>query len=200
MATYNCFYRTNYFRVTDEAKCRYLFSKLSGADLEIFDDDGGHPGLHGFGGSGSLLYCDASTVAEWMSDSTHDKPVKLYEEADRGSGVWTLLPNPDQAKAEELYIATVTEKDDEYEIHVRYTKEELVSDDGMDSFYEELQKILPDDEAMILVESGHEKLRYVTGFATIVTNKEIRFLNVSDIAVKTAGEMLGKKFETQMDY
>ena len=71
---------------------------------------------------------------------------------------------------------------------------------GMDTFYKELQQILPNGEAMILQEAGHEKLNYVAGIATIITNKEIRFLDLSKLAVKTAGDMLGTDFQTQMDY
>jgi len=40
----------------------------------------------------------------------------------------------------------------------------------------------------------------VAGIATIITNKEIRFLDLSKLAVKTAGDMLGTDFQTQMDY
>lgn len=73
-------------------------------------------------------------------------------------------------------------------------------DDCMFEFYQELQKILPDQEAMILMEVGNEKLRYVVGLATIVTNKEIRYINMEDAALKTVRSMVGEDFTTQMDY
>lgn len=91
------------------------------------------------------------------------------------------------------------EKDDAFEIKI----DEYPDDDGCgncDKFYEELQKILPDDEAVILMESGNENLRYVTGTATVITSKEVRFLDMSHIAIETASKMLGKEFETQLDY
>ena len=51
----------------------------------------------------------------------------------------------------------------------------LVYDDGGDDeFYAAIQKLLPDGEAFIMVESGHEKLRYACGGVVVVTNKGIR--------------------------
>lgn len=200
MADYICTYRTNYFRVTDEEKYQKLINKLAGEDLEIFDDENSN-GMHGFGGTGSMSYCSAQTVAEWMNEPTHDRPVKFYEETEWGSGVWTQIADPEEAEREELYIVEATEKDSGYEIRICRDKEDLAEDsNGMDTFYKELQQILPNGEAMILQEAGHEKLNYVAGIATIITNKEIRFLDLSKLAVKTAGDMLGTDFQTQMDY
>lgn len=101
----------------------------------------------------------------------------------------------------ELYVYEAIEKEDEYEIHT-CDEESDVSLDGdcMLEFYRELQKILPDQEAMILMEVGNEKLRYVVGLVTIVTNKEIRFVNMEDVALKTVKSMIGEDFTTQMDY
>ena len=68
-------------------------------------------------------------------------------------------------------------------------------------FLKELQKILPDDEAFIFMESGYEKLRYVTGVAIVVTNKEIRSNNISNWAIDEARDMLGNpKFQTKLEF
>lgn len=69
-----------------------------------------------------------------------------------------------------------------------------------DVFLEELQKILPDDEAFILMESGHEKLRYVTGYVVVCTSKEIKSMSSSTWAIIEARKMLGKDFDTELDY
>ena len=74
------------------------------------------------------------------------------------------------------------------------------ADSDFDAFLTELQKILPDDEAFILFESGNEKLRYVTGYATIVTNKTIETLSIEDLAIKRCKELLGNDFTTQTTY
>lgn len=65
----------------------------------------------------------------------------------------------------------------------------------------ELQKILPEDEAFIYLESGYEKLRYVTGFYIIVTKDRISSGDIHTHAIEKAREMLGnatKKFK--LDY
>ena len=195
MSEYKCTYRTNYFQVTDEEQYEKLFSKLHGDDLESFDDTE-HPELHGFGGFGDLKYRDIPTVKEWMSRPEHEKPAVFFEE-----WLWVPIPDPDPETIGELYVYEAIEKEDEYEIHTCDEESDVTfEDDCMLEFYQELQKILPDQEAMILMEVGNEKLRYVVGLATIVTSKEIRFVNMADVALKTVKSMIGEDFTTQMDY
>lgn len=201
MANYECAYRTNYFKVIDEEQYEKLFSRLSGDDLESFDDSE-HPDLHGFGGFGNLEYRDILTVKEWMSKPEHEKPAVFFEETCvNGEWLWVPIQNPDPETIGELYVYEAIEKYDENEIHVCKNESDVILDDDcMLEFYQELQKILPDQEAMILMEVGNEKLRYVVGLVTIVTNKEIRFVNMEDVALKTAKSMIGEDFTTQMDY
>lgn len=58
-------------------------------------------------------------------------------------------------------------------------------------FLEELQQILPDDEAFIYQEAGHEKLRYVTGWAVVVTSKVIKQLGLDTLVKDTIETLLG---------
>ena len=67
-------------------------------------------------------------------------------------------------------------------------------------FLDELQKILPEDEAFMFFESGYEKLRYVTGIAIVVTKNEIVSEEISTWAIKKAKELLGNSFTTEIDY
>lgn len=60
-----------------------------------------------------------------------------------------------------------------------------------DNFLEELQKILPDDEAFIYVESGNEKLRVINGFAYVVTSSKIEFVDLISWTLSTVKELLG---------
>ena len=70
-----------------------------------------------------------------------------------------------------------------------------------DTFFPEMQKIIADDDAMILMEAGHEKLRYVVGFVTIVTKDKISHIDTTVEALKKAKELLGNpNFKTEMDY
>ena len=64
-----------------------------------------------------------------------------------------------------------------------------------------IQKHIKEDDACIFTVSGHEKLRYVCAYSSVVTAKEIRHIDAPLIALKYAAEMLEiDKFDTQMAY
>lgn len=74
-------------------------------------------------------------------------------------------------------------------------------DYDFDSFLVELQKILPEDEAFIYTECGHEKLCYITGFSIVVTKNKIKSVDIRSEAIELARKMLNnKKFLTKMEY
>ena len=64
-----------------------------------------------------------------------------------------------------------------------------------------LQDILPDGEAVILTEVGNEKLNYLVGCSTVITNADIKVVNIQDKAIDLARQMLGNaSYDTIMDY
>lgn len=65
-----------------------------------------------------------------------------------------------------------------------------LSEPDYDAFIEGLQKIVADDDAIIIQETGNEKLRYVCGYATIITSKEVRYINMDSAAIEAAKQML----------
>lgn len=70
-----------------------------------------------------------------------------------------------------------------------------------DLFLSELQKILPENEAFIYMESGHQKLCYITGFAIVVTKDKIANIDIRTMALKMAKQMLNNEdYDTQMEY
>ena len=73
-------------------------------------------------------------------------------------------------------------------------------DDILDvyDFIDELRAILPDNECIVYIESGHDKLRDVYGYAIIATNKEIREESLSDFAQRSIEQMLGKDYNLMM--
>lgn len=74
-------------------------------------------------------------------------------------------------------------------------------DDSMDRFLTELQKHIVDNDAVILTEAGHEKFRYVTGYAIIITSTGMQTLDIETFALEKAKEMLDNPdFETKTDY
>ncbi|MCD8109992.1 MAG: hypothetical protein LUE14_07825 [Clostridiales bacterium] len=72
---------------------------------------------------------------------------------------------------------------------------------SLEPFFKELQKILPDGEAAIYTEAGHDKLRNVYGSAWVVTNTQIKYISLGDVAMSTARELLGNPgYTTKLDY
>ena len=67
-------------------------------------------------------------------------------------------------------------------------------DDCDESAYDEfiagLQNCVADDDAIIIFEAGHEKLRYVSGYCEVITSKEYRAANLHDLAMNFARSML----------
>ena len=74
-------------------------------------------------------------------------------------------------------------------------------DPDYDAFITALQDCVADDDAIIIIEAGHEKLCYVGGEALIVTSKSHKYLNLIDGAVGIARDMLEKPtWTTRCDY
>ena len=73
-------------------------------------------------------------------------------------------------------------------------------DDSYDRFIAKLQECLADKDAVIIMESGHEKLRYVTGSALIITVSDTIYLDLETLALEATKIMLGTEFVTRMDY
>lgn len=53
-----------------------------------------------------------------------------------------------------------------------------------------IQKMLPKNDACIITEVGHEKARYLIGYAYVVTADDIKFISLENTAIQTACEML----------
>lgn len=82
-------------------------------------------------------------------------------------------------------------EDDDYEY----------DDYDFDEFANRLSEIVADDDAIIIQESGNEKLRYLVGSATIITHNGIKYLDIDTIAAETAANMIGRPFwKTRMTY
>lgn len=67
-------------------------------------------------------------------------------------------------------------------------------------FVAELQDHLADDDVAILLEVGHEKLRYLGGSAQVCTPQEIRSVNLTEEAMRIARELSGDRAVTSSEY
>ena len=74
-------------------------------------------------------------------------------------------------------------------------------DDEIDCFFDALQKLVCEDDAIIIMEAGHEKLRYVAGLNTVITHTAIQSVSLSEASLEIARKLLGNPdYQTQMDY
>ena len=74
-------------------------------------------------------------------------------------------------------------------------------DSSYDLFVEGLQQYVADDDAIILFESGNEKLRSLIGSAVVITSKEYRYMRIEDFAISEAAKTLNNpKLTTEVAY
>lgn len=74
-------------------------------------------------------------------------------------------------------------------------------DNAYDAFVNGLVKQVAEDDAVLIFESGNEKLRYVIGNVTVITSKGYEYRDITDIGVEMAREMLNNPdYSTQCDY
>lgn len=74
-------------------------------------------------------------------------------------------------------------------------------DDDYDEFVNGLAELVAEDDAIIIMESGNEKLRYVVGSALVITSKHGEYFSIDSIAAQAAAEILGNpNWKTRLDY
>lgn len=78
--------------------------------------------------------------------------------------------------------------------------EEIQFDTDISDFYMELQKIVADDDAIMVTEIGYEKLRYLIGYCTIITSKCITGVDLEYEALKRTRRVLKNKHFTTKNY
>lgn len=75
-----------------------------------------------------------------------------------------------------------------------------VDEAGYDAFTCGLQQHIREDDAVIILETGREKLCYLVGSAEIITCSGREYLDISDLAQARAATMLGNPgWQTQFD-
>ena len=74
-----------------------------------------------------------------------------------------------------------------------YIEEGDDEEDSYDDFTAALQEHVAEDDAIIIMESGHEKLRYVIGLATVITSTACEMIDMTTAAKKRARTLLNNK-------
>lgn len=78
---------------------------------------------------------------------------------------------------------------------------EDAEDSDYDTVINDLQTFVAEDDAIIILECGHEKLRYIIGGAIVITKKQCEYLDIADLAASLAAKLLGNPdWCTQCEY
>ena len=81
------------------------------------------------------------------------------------------------------------------------TDDDYDAEYDLNALYKALQGVLCEDDAIILMEAGSEKLRYVAGLCTVITHNDVRFIDMRDVVLEKAREMLSDPtYSTQLEY
>lgn len=79
--------------------------------------------------------------------------------------------------------------------------DDIDDDSSYDDFIDRLQESVAEDDAIIILEAGSEKMRYIVGSATIITSSGFKYMSIIDLAVAQAAEMIGNSmWETKCVY
>lgn len=70
-----------------------------------------------------------------------------------------------------------------------------------EDFIKYLQESVSDDDAVLILESGNEKMRYVVGTAIVITSSDIKTINITDLAIEKARDILNNPlWKTRCEY
>lgn len=160
MADYIAYGRTNMFRVTNEEKYKQLCKGFpSGIETDIEIDK-----------LGNIRHFIGSTIGplEWYKPASETPEIKemILAETDFYDKNGEFIPAG----------MSLDDCDELYDKNGNLIFDRFDPEDGecdLYNFIERLQEILPSDEAFVYVETGHEKLRYVGGYAVFATNCNI---------------------------
>ena len=73
--------------------------------------------------------------------------------------------------------------------------------DSLDAFYEALQELVCENDAILIFEVGYEKLRYVVGCCTVITSTKMQHIYIQQQALELAAKLLNRpNYNTRLDY
>lgn len=74
-------------------------------------------------------------------------------------------------------------------------------DNAYDNFIDGLVTHVTEDDAILIFESGNEKLRYVVGSVAVITSKGYEYRDIRDVGMEMARQMLNNSdYTTRCEY
>ncbi len=81
------------------------------------------------------------------------------------------------------------------------TSEDDDCEEDYDAFARALQELIVEGDAAIIMQTGHEGLRYVDAMAVIISKKDIKCWNMDNTLIDQARELLGNTdWTTELHY
>lgn len=82
-----------------------------------------------------------------------------------------------------------------------FEEDDAEYDVAYDAFIKGLQAHVTDNDAVIILETGRENLRYIIGLATVITKSRIRSIDLENVALRAVREMLDNpEYDTVTSY
>lgn len=142
---------------------------------------------------------DENAFRELMKhvQGTEDK-VKVFEREEDGVKLFGFGCGSDIAGLDEEYFMRAHGIDPDGDVVL---DEDDFMEGRYDVFTDCLQKLIAKDDAVIILEASSEKLRYVNGLATIITQDRVEHLDINRLAIGRAAEMLNNPdWNTKLEY
>ncbi len=81
------------------------------------------------------------------------------------------------------------------------TSEDEDCEEDYDEFVKALQELIVEGDAAIIMQTGHEGLRYVDANAVIISKKDVKFWSMDSTLIEQARELLGNAdWATDLQY
>ena len=82
-----------------------------------------------------------------------------------------------------------------------YEDDDEAWDNAYDNFINGLVTHVTEDDAILIFESGNEKLRYVVGSVAVITSKGYEYRDIRDVGMEMARQMLNNPdYTTRCEY
>ncbi|MDR0287228.1 MAG: hypothetical protein LBI03_05930 [Clostridiales bacterium] len=85
--------------------------------------------------------------------------------------------------------------------HLQGYYDEETENYNYDDFLDDLQTVVAPGDAVIIMEIGYDKMRYVYGLANIVTSEKAESMDFTQLVIKKAAELLSNPdYKTKIEY
>lgn len=178
-------FRTNYFHVTDE----HAFLKLMRVAGYTKENGRLWPERDS---NGKTIYAFGSTTGS-LSDCTNTAVILFAEH-----GCQDDFPIQEDNEDWSQYDMRLSSWCEAHDVDFD-TCEYAEPDETSGSFIGQLQELLPEDDCIVVIETGYQKLQYLWGEASIITKNNIQYTSLEHTVREILAKTMGPDFHTRLD-